>query len=198
MHANRDLPWGAAAMRVWLLALLLTGPALGGGAENKAEAHRLSQEMTKLAERNAWSGVARAYAALVAVPGVEVDVDQHLLGAHASQSAGDVNSMWQCLNNAVEAAPLHEDALMWRATLMATYGEVDLKIHKAWENEIALLGVDIGFNPEHRRVFESAQKALDEDRGYTGLLPLGRYQLGHEKFDIIGGPLVKVTLKPPK
>ncbi len=187
-------------MTAWLmLATLMMSPiAMGGGAENRAEAQRLTQEMATLADRNAWSGVSRAYNSLVALPGVDVMLEMHLLGASAAQAEGDVNGMWACLNRAVKTDPLHEDALMWRATLMATYGEVDLKVAKSFEGEVVLLGVDIGFNPEYRNVFVAAQEALDADRGYHGLLPLGRYQFGPEKFDVVGGPLVKITLKPPK
>ena len=95
-----------------LFAVLACAPAWAGGAESEAEAHRLSEEMAKLAERSAWPGVARAYDALVAISGAELSVEDHLLGAHAYQTVGDVNQMWHCLNNAVEADPMHEDALM--------------------------------------------------------------------------------------
>jgi len=172
--------------------------AHAGQAENEAEAQRLSQEIGRLANRNAWAGVARGYAALIEVPGAQLTVQHHLLGAHAAQSAGDVNVVWTCLNRALEVDPRHEDALMWWATLLANYGEVSLKVPKRYNGEAALIGQDFSFNPEHVRVFQAAQAALDENRSYTGLLPLGRYQLGAQKFEIIGGPLVEVKLKPQK
>jgi len=178
--------------------LLLPSASQGGRAEDAAEARRLSEELTRLANRNAWSGVGRSYAALRAIPGAEVTVEQHLLGAHAAQAAGDINDVWLCLNRALAIDPRHENALMWWATLLATYGEVALKVHRRYEEQALLVGQDFAFNPEYVRVFQAAQAALDEDRSYTGLLPLGRYQLGHEKFEIIGGPLVEVTLKPQK
>jgi len=178
-----------------LLLLLSITSTHATRTEETAEAHRLTVEMNKLAQRDAWAGVERAYQKRMALERVEVPVDTHLLGAAAARQRGDIVETWRRLHRALEVDPLHEDAMYQLGRIEAFYGEVTLKVTRRKANDAALLGIDLGFSPEYRQVFEYAQQALDTDRHYHGLLPLGRYQLGDRSFEIIGGPPVQVTLR---
>ena len=183
-------------LRALILALVVLVPsAFAGGTSHKAEGVRLVQEMNKLAARSAWLGVGRSYEQLVALPGVPIDIETHLLAAEASRNQGDITETWHRLQRVLLLDGLHPEAHLQIATIAATYGEVTLTVHKKWTGEVSLTGIDLGFSPEYRIVFERAQQMLDAERIYHGLLPLGRYQLAFQHFEIIGGPPVHVTLK---
>ena len=178
-----------------LLGLALMVPAQAG-SKDQAEYQRLTEEIEKLAGRNAWSGVDRAYEAMVELSerGVKLRYEDHLLGAHASKSLGHINNNWVRLNRANAVNPT-EESFMMLATLAANYGPVRLCVKKNYDKEATLVAKDLGFMAEQRQVVEQARKSLAEEGEYVGLLPLGRYIFGEEPFDIIGGPEVEITLK---
>ncbi|MBT3219278.1 MAG: hypothetical protein HN348_09320, partial [Proteobacteria bacterium] len=141
-------------------------------------------------------GVDRAYESMIELSerGVKLRYDDHLLGAHAAKSLGHINNNWVRLNRANEVNP-SEESFMMLATLAANYGPVHLRVKKNYDKEAILVAKDLGFMAEQRHVVEQCRKALADDREYMGLLPLGRYVFGDEPFDVIGGPLVEITLK---
>ncbi len=187
-----------------LLAIAIAGtlglatPALAGTTADDAEARRLVTEMHKLAGRNAWGGASRAYSALLVVPNVDIDMDTHLLGVQAAKADGDVVATWKRLRHILTLDPLNEDLIMQMAVLEANYGPVSLKVHPRFDGEATLTGQDMGFNPEYSAVFEYAKAAIAKHGSYTGPLPLGRYELAHEHFEIIGGPEVSLVVKKQK
>jgi len=184
-------------LRLFIVAipLLFSTPVPAATPEDTAEAHRLLREMDKLAAKGAWAGVERSYESLRALEDVEVAVETHLLAASASRQRGDLTETWRRLNRVLELDGLHEDTHIQIATIEATYGEVSLKVHKKWRGEAPLEARDLGFSPEHHTALEKARAALADRREYDGLLPLGRYSLGTELFEVIGGPRVEVLLK---
>lgn len=54
----------------------------------KAEMQRLSEEMIRLAQRNAWTGVERAYQSILGL-GIPPDGQIHKLAAEAARVSGD-------------------------------------------------------------------------------------------------------------
>jgi len=52
------------------------------------------------------------------------------------------------------------------------------------------------FEPGWRHTVEVAQAALRAQGAYEGLLPLGRYTLGGQPFEVVGEPLVELHLRP--
>jgi hypothetical protein len=180
---------------ILLASLLLATPALAGNAANKAEGIRLTQEMNNLATRSAWTGVGRSYERLLALAGVTVEIETHLLAAEASRNQGDITQTWRRLHRVLQLDGLHAEAHLQIATIEATYGEVTLRVRNKWTGEAALIGIDLGFSPEYHIALDQAQRELDADGIYNGLLPLGRYQFAHVHFEIIGGPPVSVNLK---
>lgn len=188
-------------MRAFILALALsTAPAYAGKKADSAEMYRLGRETEKLAEKNAWSGVDRNYGQMVALESkdVVIPVDIHMLGAQAARARGSVLDTWRRLKSALEQDPMSEEAMVWLANIGANYGEVNLVVSPAFKDEVVLEALDVGFAPDQRTTIDAARAALTEERRFDGLLPLGRYRLGHVPFDIVGEPRFTVTLKRPK
>jgi len=179
---------------LWLLATLLPSSSAAEPWRNNAEARRLVTEMNDLARRNAWAGVSQTYERAIALPGVNYDSAVHWLAAEAARNEGDMVITWRRLNRVLQIEPLHPDAIYQRAVIEASYGQVTLKARSKPDAPPALLGEDLGFNPEYRIAFTHAQEALTEAGRYEGVLPLGRYQLGEVAFEVFGGEplLVKV------
>ncbi len=183
---------------VSLLALLaLAGPAHAGKAEQRAEINRLLQEIDKLAEKNAWSGVERAYLKLVSLDrrSEKMDHDVHLLGATAAQARGDSWAVYQRLERA-QRVESREQTLVWLATLKATNTRVKLEVSPLVRGELPLETIDAITDPTQVTVLQAAQAALNEKRYFEGLLPMGRYRFGDKRFDLYGQDVVELTLWP--
>ncbi len=182
--------WWGTLVWLWWCSL-----AIAGGAQDRAEVDRLLNEMRALASRGAWDGVDRAYRSLVVASGnAAAPVEAHVLGAHAAQSAGSMNDTWDRLQHAAAIAPTTETA-EWLARIFANYGEVDLRAAGTWRGLILLESLDPVFAPDATQTLEAARADLLDVRAYQGLLPLGRYRLGGQAFDIVGGPRVAVVLR---
>ena len=178
--------------------LLLVNPALAG-SRHQAEAIRLYEEIDRLAQKNAWSGVERNYRHLLQLEvdwGIPVPLEQHLLAAEAARSMGDVNARWRRLSRAKIRSPVHPRVLEGMAEIFAYYGVVQLKVSKRWEGPVELVAKDMPFEPDRVNAIQAARKALAEERRFHGLLPLGRYMLGPVPFGIVGAEEFKVVLKP--
>lgn len=181
------------------LALLLTNPASAGKRENEAEAKRLTQEMERLASRNHWTGVERNFITLSALASKGVDVPKYayLLGASSAKSLGDAQSAYERLM-AADRLGSDDDTQYGLAELYANYGWVELSVAASWKDPLEIASLEPSFDPTFARTIELASKKLSSERSYVGLLPIGRYRVGHERFDVDGGPKVQLALKPPK
>lgn len=181
------------AAPVHLLWLTLCTPAAAGTAD-RAEVDRLLNEMRALSARGAWDGVDRAWRAAMAVDPALVPAEAHVLGAHAAQNNGSMNGCWERLHRAHALSPTDETA-EWIARIYANYGEVSLRATGGWKGLVLLDALDPTFSPDATHTLDAARQALLDARAYEGLLPLGRYRVGDEPFDIVGGPRVSVVLK---
>jgi hypothetical protein len=186
-------------MRYFVLLFLVLGTPISAQAGAKQEYHRLHDEMGNLAARGAWKGVDRTYASMVELEEkglIELTYADHLLGATAAKTLGDVNRTWEAGTRANTADPMGMEAQEMLAVIFANFGQVQLKVKKNLDREPTLEAKDLGFNPEQLRVVQAAQQALLETRSYAGLLPLGRYVLaGQQNFGIDGGAPISVTAK---
>ncbi len=169
--------------------------AVAAPADDSAEVARLGHEMERLAARGAWDGVDRAYRAIEALRlrGAAVPASLHLLGAHASQARGQMSDTWKRLMEARKLEPVLA-TLEWLSRIEVAYGPVDLVARKGWEGFAVLEALDPGMAPDERSTIQAAKDALRDERRYNGLLPLGRYRVGDQTFEVIGGPLVLVEL----
>jgi hypothetical protein len=151
-----------------------------------AEYIRLSQELEKLAQRNAWAGVERTYRQLVAT-GVAPTFDDFFIGAQGARAIGDVTSARQRL---LAANALKEDReiLDWLWEIDSNYGQV-------------FLAADVGsceFRPEampfavdHAAAVEFARQQIEKSGGFDGFLPQGKYYFG--TYEVVVRPRVSAT-----
>ena len=168
------------------LAVTASAPAHAGEVE-EAEHLRLQEEMQKLASRSAWGGVESAYQDLLvlATQGEALTFEDHEIGAQAAQALGDMGACENRLRAAMRIKDTPE-LLSWIENIEQVYAPVAL----SWEKGADATALSIGsmpFAPEQRNAVEMAQKKLVEEKKFEGLLPLGDYTFGSEKFSIDPG-----------
>src|SRR5690606_867409 len=158
-----------------LLLFLLVGtlrPATASAADaTAAERVRLTEELSKLASRNAWSGVERTYLKLDAL-GVPLRPEAHLLGAKASLSSGDMGAARERLRRGLElggGGAAVEELGQTLQMIEQSYGLVTIEV--APQRVAALLRPDPPFASHERKAIEFAQARVATERGFRGLLP---------------------------
>lgn len=161
-----------------VLALLCSPVALAGDAD-EAEAVRLRDEMVQLSERSAWGGVEDAYGKLVAT-GTELTYDDHFLAAQAARTLGDVSAVRTRLLRA-NAASESQDVMDWLAAIGGQFGEVRLKSGAGEQLRIDKQP----FASDQRAAVQFAADAIANKRAFSGYLPVGRYALGDQMFDVL-------------
>lgn len=193
-----------------ILALFAIGtiswtPDAQAGAVEDAEHIRLTEEMRRLAKRNAWKGVESAYVELEKLEsrGATLNFEDHYLGAQAARALGDINAVYKRLTRAVGAGGGKDEireVMEWLNDLNANYGQVQLanKTRKV----ASLTPSQMPFAPDKRNTIVAAQTDLAADGEYRGLLPAGEYQFGTLTFVVNAGqPEALYTYqeaKPPK
>jgi hypothetical protein len=148
----------------------------------RAEYVRLSTEIQSLSERNAWSGVERAYAAAMATSHPMSHRD-HVAGAMAAGARGDAATTRLRLQ---AAHRLREDRKIveWLWALDTRYGSVELRAQPG----TVLLATERTFDPSHGRAVLFAAQSLTQAGSFAGLLPVGVYSLGEMEFEVLSGP----------
>lgn len=186
----------SAPLKLALLPLalaLLSAPA----AASEAERYRLGQEMQRFAERQAWKGVERAYDQLLALGGLTAR--DHLLAYQAARARGEVEVAWARLELAL-AAEGDDDAramaLHERESLTARFGRVSIEVVPPRLD--VLVAYQAPFAPEERRALDQARATLLAEHRFDGLLPVGRYMVDGEIFEVRphGDPLA-LRIAPP-
>jgi len=172
-------------MRLLLLCSLLLAatPVLAGSKEEEryAEYVRLSQDLERLASKNAWSGVERTYQKCLATE-VALSFEDHLAGAHAARASGDITAARERLMAANEIREERE-VLDWLWDVDSNYGQVSLK---GDVGTVTLEPMQMPFDPLMAKSIEFATSKIDETGAFEGYLPQGDY--------IFSG--VKVKVRP--
>lgn len=170
--------------------ILLVAPAVAWAGEREdAEHTRLSEEMARLASRNAWRGVEGAYEKMLDLEkkGVTLSFQDHYLAAQAASNLGDITQTYERAIRARDAADNTEDQLQagsWVRDIKSSYGPVILRVPPKYAAAVTFEIGTMPFNPEHRAVYQAARAALLAGESYQGLLPLGTYTFGEESFEI--------------
>lgn len=142
----------------------------------QAEYYRLSQELEKLAQRNAWAGVERTYRALVET-GVSPTFDDFLYGAYGARAVGDVTSARARLL-AANTIREEREVLDWLWEIDSNYGQVYLA---ADPGAVEFRVDSMPFEPNQAKAVEFAQTQITEIGVFEGYLPQGTYWFGtHE------------------
>lgn len=178
------------------LVLCLLGPP---AAASDAERYRLGQEMQRLAQRNAWRGVERVYADLVKLGTVEVR--HHLLAYQAARTRGEIDLAWKRLDLALAAGqdsddPIMEEVRREHEALAERFGRVSITVVPP--RLAVLVSYEKPFAPEERGSLDHARTRLMADQRFEGLLPVGRYMVDGEIFEIQPhGETVQLRVLPP-
>ena len=177
-----------------LLALLITtSSAAQEQAAAEAELYRLGSEMNRLAQKTAWGGVDRAYKSMVALE-TPLAADAHLMAAQAAIADGDALKALLRLRRVMVAAhdPSDPEAVEARAEaesalnrLATRYGPVSLSVGKG--RDPTMVRPQAPFAPDERVAVERAVQRVAEDRAFRGLLPVGSYEVGGVRFDVVAG-----------
>ncbi|MEO0603644.1 MAG: hypothetical protein AAF211_19550, partial [Myxococcota bacterium] len=166
-----------------VLTLLVGVPAL---ACDSAEYLRLSGEQTRLAQRNAWTGVERAYRSLLKTR-CDLSAEQHQLAAESARMLGKTLERTERLRLALEVAePADAPELQRQLDVVAeAYGRVRIKGDP--RRPPALSREVMPFAPDQQRAIEWARTELGETGGFDGLLPAGTYTVDETPLVVEAG-----------
>ena len=160
--------------------------AAAPGPQDDAEATRLAEDMSKLAERGFWKGVDRRYRDLIslqAATDVVVSADDHLTGADAARNLGLIDDLMVRLERASAAGAPVDEAI---ARVQRRFAWADLAIESRGA-EVPLVLAREPFELDARQALQAAREQLDEHRRFSGYLPVGDYTLGPEAFEVRSG-----------
>ena len=190
-------------------------PEVVSPATQSAEVHLLKEEMTRLAQRNAWSGVERTYESLETISKSMGDEafdllptagKIHFLAAEAALMLGKTLLSQtrflrgaRSLENRVGMAkdPTFKDIVDSLEAMEKTYGAVTIapqteptskKERKRLQGRgPALTPVVWPIGPDQRKSIEVAALMIKDTGSFTGLLPAGNYTLADQSYTVDPG-----------
>lgn len=214
------LPLGVLSAWLFFGVPLLSGVQEAVASEAAdAERYRLEMELDRHARALRWKGVERTYEKLLGLQ-VPVSTHAHYTAALSSESQGDVTETWTRLERAIR----HENALGVQPDgdgftpsasvpvevdltepqtkrafehydgLTQRYGRVSIVVGKGRIAVLVRMGAK-PFGSVERKAITSGQKALAQEHRYVGLLPVGKYMVDGEIFDVVPGELVVVRVE---
>lgn len=137
------------------------------------EYNRLSDELERLASKNAWAGVERTFQQLLET-GLEPGFEDWVRGADAARAQGDLASAHARL---VAANAIREDRTvldgLW--DIDSRYGRVSLLCDP--DSYLELEPEHIAMDPDLLRSVEFAKARIHDTCRFDGLLPIGTYRL---------------------
>jgi len=185
-----------------------------GDATQRAEVQRLTEEMGKLAAKNAWAGVDRNYRQIEALGENAFTLsgdpaNLHFLAAQAARNLGDSRRYKSLLQRArtalLESGRTADDPALTAVDQELSgvdqqYGTVRIsprakRLPKAGKGEPVgpeLLAEQMPFGGDQRASIEHARQALAETGEFSGMLPIGRYTVGGESFQVIPGTNIDI------
>jgi|GEM_PF-4708222 len=149
-----------------------------------AEIRRITADMKSLAQRNAWSGVERAYKQMLELDG-QIPGEVHALAAQAAQTAGDVRET-QMRYRKAKAAGYDADLALasiddnFISAYISTQAQRPKSDKKAEAGAPVLSIASMPFAPNARKAIEFAQKEFAKSWAFNGMLPHGSYTLEHD------------------
>ncbi len=161
-------------------------------AADEAEAERLRDELVRMAERNTWTAVDRAYRGLVGL-GTPMAATDHLLGGQAAMASGDPLLAWYRYRRAEPPVPstsqadadAYENAWREASNLEARFGKVALCVGP--KRVPVLVRPEMPFAQQERDAITHVADALRTAKCHRGLLPVGAYELDGQSFEVVAG-----------
>lgn len=156
-----------------------------------AEYTRLSEEMRKFAARNAWPAVERNFNALKELQKKKktgLTYKDLQLGAEAARALGDIQSAYSRVRTALSLSPDDKAMIDWSEEVNKKYGEVVVKITK----KSVFAAVIPPFAPDDRAALAFATSKLAETGEFSGYLPVGKYTVNGQEFEVVSLETQKV------
>lgn len=185
--------------------------------EKLGEVRRLTVDLDRLAQKLSWDGVERVYAKLVALQ-VPLTTHIHYTAALSAQANGDVATSWRRLERALREIPAVKEkpsgGIDYRKTLpervqefdgdgaaargaldrlKSAYGTVDIQVDAKRLPALIRLGAK-PFTQTEREAIKAAQSAVSADFAYEGPLPVGRYMVDGQMFEVTNTEPVEVKV----
>lgn len=187
------------AFALLLLSIVGVAPAFAGDVE-KAEHTRLSEEMRKLAQRNAWTAVEANFEKLQELEkkGEVLTYNELKLGAEAARAIGDIGG---CRSRLAQAAKIDgkPEIIDWLADIDKNYGPVKITFDSGFAGEHTLVPTSPPFAPDQRAALAFVVNRVTDGKNYEGVLPAGEYTASGKVFNVvIGGEQAVVTIAPAK
>lgn len=185
-------------------------PEVVSPAAQAAEVQRLTDEIIKLAHRNAWPGVERTYERLETISKSMGDEafdllpnagTIHMQGAEASRMLGRTLLSQtrllrgkRSLENRVGGTkdPTLAEILDSLEAIEKTYGAVTIaprsgSTSKKERKQLQLIPIVQPFAPDQQKSIEVAALVIKDTGSFTGLLPAGNYTLADQSFTVDAG-----------
>ena len=167
-----------------VLFAAVSTPATAYAADcDMAEKLRLSEEAKKLAQRNAWAGVERAFQGLLDTK-CELKFPEYDLGAQSARYLGKTFEMYERLTFAKDLDPQPE-ILDLLSGLDANYGRIEIKGDP--RRRPVLSRPAMPFPPDQRKSIEYAVEYIEGTGSFKGMLPVGDYVVGDIEFSVAVG-----------
>jgi hypothetical protein len=178
---------------VWWLCLLMLACAHGRpvGRVEFAEYNRLSEEIQRLAQKNAWTGVERAYQSALDT-GVQLSFEDNMVGAQAARQMGNVLASRSRLVAALRLQPNDPIALAALTEIDLHFGRVALY----GERTHLLVPEEASFNPDYVAAVAFASASIEATGVFEGLLPAGRYRFGEFEVRVDQSQTLTMDLRP--
>lgn len=191
--------------RIALLTAALAGgavlfaslaPTVAVAQDKAAERLRLEQEMKRLAQRNAWTGVERKYNELLDL-NIDLPYDNHQVGAQAARALGKTLEVYERLEraNKIKESPEVTQELQ---AIDGAYGRVWLKGSERFL--IPVKPVVVPFAPDQRKSTEWAEEVMTNTGSFKGMLPAGDYKVACQTFTVVAGTptFLEINVEKPK
>ena len=160
----------------------------------KAEYWRLHDEMQRLAKRQVWTGVARLYAEIEELEGVQLTYDDYVAGAMAARHEGEVLLAYERLTEAAKIDGTRE-VIEWLWSIDTAYGRVQLSTDPPGPTTLSI--EQMPMLPDQRAAVEAARRKIEEEGIYDGMLPEGTYTFADQTFTVTAGPKeVNIVVTP--
>ena len=157
---------------------------------DEAEQTRLRGEMQKLAQKNAWQGVERAFTQMQKLKKVDLCWQDYQLGGEAARNNADPDTYltrtWQA-RAAAKRPPKNCTLKVSTQALSQLNSSID-SIQSKWarvkitgKKKVVVNFVKAPFNPDLSNSARAVFETLKNKGKYTGLLALGQYQISNGK-----------------
>ena len=163
-----------------------------GDAQRTAEAARISDEMERLAQKKAWSGVDRLYRKLEGL-GVDPTLEDYMHGAYAARELGEVLIVRSRLKVAARSHQSKE-IVEWLWKIDNTYGRVELV--SVPQRSTTLEAAVMPFDPDQRKAVEAAIASVGDNGVFVGMLPEGEFSFSGQQFKVEPGISVRIEVSP--